>query len=349
MSVSRIAIQCAQLLEESNLDKTSPLDIRAGLGEILARFKIWAGNVGVFAPGNASIEHRLRDDKDIADLLSRLLGRLKKHLEQAVRPPLTEELEDEHEQLESSASSILSGSSSELDWDPDEAAAVPHIDVGDQSRDDPITQANGTIDYLYRLSVLLKKPVSSTENDKVRRFIAKQPDEESAKEQSDFERHVRWMIEVRHFPTAPKVLIDRLVTTVVFRRMKLSYRQRHREKLRQGFPHSLNAQPTFEDMLIGERSHPFSISGLESSRPTTWNSQSHSFSATTASSVNRSRYANFSKSVALSRITQTAVARRGKLDVPKPPHNADGRVKNLLCPYCFRFLENEETREPRWT
>lgn len=344
MSVSRIAIQCAQLLEESYLDKTSPLDIRAGLGEILARFKIWAGNVGVFAPGNASIEHRLRDDKDIADLLTRLLGRLKKHLEQTVRPPLTEEPEDEQEQLDSSVSSISSASSSELDLDPDEAASVPHIDVGDQSRDDPITQANGIIDYLYRLSILLKKPVSSTENDKVRRFIVKQSDEEAAKDQSDFECHVRWMIKERHFPTAPKVLIDRLVTTVVFRRMKLLYRQRHREKLRQGFPHSLNARSTF-----AERSHPFRNSGLESSRPITWDSQSHSFSATTASSVNRSRYANFSKSVALSKITQTAVARREKLDVPKPPYDADGRVENLLCPYCFRFLENEERREPRWT
>ena len=346
MSISRIAIQCAQLLGENNLDKTSPLEIRAGLGEILARFKIWAGNVGVFAPGNASIEYRLRDDKDIADLLSRLLGRLKKHLEQAVRPPLTEESDDEHEQLDSSASSISSDSSSELDLDSDEAASVPDIEVGDQSRDDPITQANSTMDYLYRLSVLLKKPVSSTENDKVRRFIAKPPDEETAEEQSDFESHVRWMIEVRHFPTAPKVLIDRLVTTVAFRRMKLLYRQRHRDKLGQGFPHSLNAQPVFEEMLLGERRHPFGISDLENSRPTIWNSQSHSFSATTASSVNRSRYANFPKSVALSRMTQTAVARRGKLDVPKPPHDTNGRV---VCPYCFRFLEKEERHEPRWT
>lgn len=353
MSITRIAMQCAQLLERGYLEKTSGLDLRAS-SDILVRFKIWAGNVGVFAPGNASIDYRLRDDKDLADVLTRLLGRLKKHLEQAVRPPLREEPEDEQNQVESSTSSDLSDSSSELGLDPDEAGTLPYIDVGGQSRHNPIAQANGIIDYLYRLSVVFRKPVSSAENDKVRQFIAKQSEEEAAKERSDFERYVQWMIPHR-FPNAPKVLADRLVATLVFRRMKLLYRRRHREKLMQGLLRWSTAQPPSEDMLIGETNHPFTHSSLESPRPTTWNphtsiqtatyARSHSISTTRASSVNRSILADCT---ALSEITQAAVARRGKLDIPYPPHDVDARVKNFPCPYCSRFLEEEERREPRW-
>lgn len=346
MSISRIATQCAQLLEESQIDKTSVLHSRAKLGDVLVRFKIWAGHVGVFAPENASIDYRLRDDDDIADVLRRLLGRLKKHLEQAIRPPITEEPEHEREQLESSTSSNSSTSSSELDLDSDETYSLPHIDIGGQLRHDPITQADAIINYLYRLSVVISKPVSSTENDKVRRFIAKQSDDEAATERSDFECHVRWMVEERHCPTAPKVLVDRLVTTAVFRRMKLLYRRRHREKLNQGFPHLLIAQPTFENMRIGEANQ--SLSARPTVRKATY-SRSLIFSGTTASTVNRSKFAHYPEPVALSRITQAAVARRENLDVPQPPHDVFGKGESLPCPYCFRFLEEEEKQEPRWT
>ena len=47
----------------------------------LARFKIWAGNIGVDAEGHASLDHRLRDSPQARGLMLDLLERLQSHLQ----------------------------------------------------------------------------------------------------------------------------------------------------------------------------------------------------------------------------------------------------------------------------
>jgi hypothetical protein len=42
----------------------------------LARFSIWTANIGVFAPGRASMDHRLREVPDIQDVVRGLLDAL---------------------------------------------------------------------------------------------------------------------------------------------------------------------------------------------------------------------------------------------------------------------------------
>jgi hypothetical protein len=39
----------------------------------MARFNIWASNIGAFAPGHASADHRLRDSPEVHFLLMQLL------------------------------------------------------------------------------------------------------------------------------------------------------------------------------------------------------------------------------------------------------------------------------------
>lgn len=41
-----------------------------------ARFKIWAGNIGVFADGHASLDYRLRDNENARNLMKSFLGSL---------------------------------------------------------------------------------------------------------------------------------------------------------------------------------------------------------------------------------------------------------------------------------
>ena len=41
-----------------------------------ARFRLWAANLGVFASGQASIDHRLRDSSELQDLVLQLLDAL---------------------------------------------------------------------------------------------------------------------------------------------------------------------------------------------------------------------------------------------------------------------------------
>ena len=47
----------------------------------LARFKIWAGNIGVDAEGHASLDYRLRDSPRARTLMLDLLDRLQTHLQ----------------------------------------------------------------------------------------------------------------------------------------------------------------------------------------------------------------------------------------------------------------------------
>ena len=44
--------------------------------EQLARFRLWAANLGVFVIGQASIDHRLRDSSELQDLVLQLLNAL---------------------------------------------------------------------------------------------------------------------------------------------------------------------------------------------------------------------------------------------------------------------------------
>lgn len=41
-----------------------------------ARFRMWAANLGVFARGQASVDHRLRDSSELQDLVLQLLDAL---------------------------------------------------------------------------------------------------------------------------------------------------------------------------------------------------------------------------------------------------------------------------------
>ena len=45
------------------------------------RFRVWAGNAGAHRTGRVSLDHRLRDASHIYEELSKLLGELKKDLD----------------------------------------------------------------------------------------------------------------------------------------------------------------------------------------------------------------------------------------------------------------------------
>ena len=46
------------------------------------RFRVWAGNAGAHRTGRVSLDHRLREASHIYDALTKLLGELKKNLDQ---------------------------------------------------------------------------------------------------------------------------------------------------------------------------------------------------------------------------------------------------------------------------
>ncbi|KAH7367165.1 hypothetical protein B0T11DRAFT_50862 [Plectosphaerella cucumerina] len=359
MSLSIIALQCAQLLAQAQTSQTLG-PIKRTIEDTLVRFKIWAGNVGIFAPENASVDYRLRQDDEIVAVLTSILVSLKAHLEQAVSTTIHEEAEDSIDvtvdsQL-SSTSSESSCSSISLDSDASASALdVRPTGTGTPAPIDALAKANDEIDRLYRLALVLRKPVSSTENARVRDFIAKKVAANETEDMDDAEDHARSHLQAR-FPKAAPFLVDRIVSAVVFRRMQLRYRERHQGKLRQGVEQSFFPEAPRTTRLVGSR--------IIQHNPPAPQSATHSrsekalvlqagpsvvFSATNASSVDRARYTKYAESAALSRITHSAVARRLKLDVPAPPRDFDQRLGKVSCSFCMRMISKEEAQEPRWT
>ena len=59
--------QCLQQLASAHPREHSYVE------DQLARFAIWIDNIGIFAPGRASMDHRLREVPDIQDVVIGLL------------------------------------------------------------------------------------------------------------------------------------------------------------------------------------------------------------------------------------------------------------------------------------
>jgi hypothetical protein len=361
MSLSFIALQCAQLLAQAQTSQTLG-PIKRTIEDTLVRFKIWAGNVGIFAPENASVDYRLRQDEEIVAVLTSILTSLKAHLEQAVSTTIPEEPEDAGNVFNLAAAPETSSTSSEsscsisLDSDASESALdVRPTGTAAPAPIDALAKANDEIDRLYRLASVLRKPVSSTENARVRDFIAKKVAANETEDMDDAEDHARSHLQAR-FPKAVPFLVDRLVSAVVFRRMQLRYRERHQGKLRQGVEQSFIPEAPRTTPLVGSRTiqhNPPAIQSATHSRSeralVLQAGPSVVFSATNASSVDRARYTKYAESAALSRITHSAVARRLKLDVPAPPRDFDQRLGKVSCSFCMRMISKEEAQEPRWT
>jgi len=359
MSVSSLAAQCDRFLFETQSNYTLNHHLRLDLVNLRTRFRIWAGNVGAFAPENASIDYRLRDDPDVASIFSSMLGALKTSIEHAVNPsPREEDERDDEHALPESASDSTSSSSSGLELELDSGAEEPFQPKPNAGHDDLIRRANDIINRLYRLASVVRKPVSTNENNRARQIIADKP-EWICDELEDVEDHARSHM-LAHFREASSALIDRLVLAVVFRRGKLCYRRRHQEKLRQLDQSLGNVHRAYKFFGKDRETHPRASPGPREAHGETSNvpgssrglgtgSKSIALSRTNASSINRQRLPGYAKSTALSVVTRAAVTRRQQLDVPRPPGREDGYQKNLECTYCFRIIRTEETEEPRWT
>jgi hypothetical protein len=326
--------------------------LRSDLENQLDRFKIWAGNLGIFAPGNASADYRLRDDQDVKEVIVQMLDRLRQSIKQAIDPPILEEDEEGQGNGEDSEGSESSMAIS-LDRDSDidvNTETENRSDPGDISRQ-ALADVDDILTRLYRLAAIIRKPSSSNENAKVAKFTAK---EDETPENEEYKASVSWQIHFRYRDASPAIL-ERLIATVIFRRKKLQYRERHKEKLSQGIERSepVNMlvpthfqRATLPTTARRRTSSPFLANKATSAKSS---SQTLQFSATDASSVDRLKFASYPKSVPFSGLTKSAVARREQLDVPRPPTPGGENAKEAICPYCFHVVDKEEMRHARWT
>lgn len=349
-TIAKTARLCAQsfvrIQSTHSLDPWSEHELEDQLG----RFKIWSGSIGVFAADTASADFRLKDDQDVKDVLISMITCLREQVEKLGQPSLLPSLPEEQTQENnepassgSPVSSTASSSSWKLSSDSDSAANTKSVHPDVQHQSSGLTQITDIVNRLYRLSAVIRKPVSLSEHARVTQYIDKTKDNLDLE---DFESYVKWQIRLWYPETTVK-LIDRLSDAVVLRRKKLLYRERHQQKLNEGTEDWFIERNT-ESIYLGSKAGRIETPNVAlASRPQSRMPKKVAFSATKASSIDGQALPTYEKSVALSGVTKSAIARRERLDIPAPPKARVGR--ETKCPYCSKFLTREQLKKDQWT
>jgi hypothetical protein len=341
MTITRAARCCAQAfvrrLQADQLahDRSDPA---VETVTQLSRFKIWAGNIGVFAQGAASIEHRLRDDPDIKDVLVRMLQRLEQKIDELSQPIDSEIQREMIDEFSDSSSDSSTQDSEEEDLNDD--------DVGECStrqRSSPLQRIQVIITNLYRITSAIKKPQSSREYDRVLTWASEGP-ADMKEELEELTSHLHWTFGQKHPGLARSTaLTERLIETSVRRRKTLLYRQSHREKLQSGTEdwfRPRNPQSMTRSTLSPETSR--SAFPLPSSSAA---QKPVGLAQTQASSVYRAGFSGRAKPRTLQSVSPSIAYGLGQLDVPQPP-KPEAEGMEVLCPYCNLALDQITLSSP---
>jgi hypothetical protein len=177
----------------------------------LARFKLWAGNIGAHRTGRSSLDYRLRDASHLYGQTIRLVERLIKLVEDATSICVGETTPWDQEPPDSSDLQ-LSDSDDEFPLETDDQTELSQIS----------SSTSEMLDCLFRLSVSIRNPAQHDRFKKAARVNL------SHYENFDI-AHVREAV-----PMIPSAYAERLGKAITRRREYFAYRESHHRKLAQG-------------------------------------------------------------------------------------------------------------------
>lgn len=87
-TIRKVSSRCIDLFVQ-NIENAKPLDraeerSQGTIQDEFVRFKLWESNIGVFADVHASLDFRLREIPDIAELFLRQLDTIEERLDQGI-------------------------------------------------------------------------------------------------------------------------------------------------------------------------------------------------------------------------------------------------------------------------
>lgn len=344
-SLKELGLQCARLFRTAVAARDGTA--RDELEELVGRYKIFAGGIGLFAPGRANIDYRFQSDEESRDALSNLLFILRialKHVlpsEPIVTPEAQPNLPKEVH-LEA-PSQVLSTPGAE-DCSSDESSleeASTSSTEGDFAHPD-IKVVEATIDKLYRFLVLVKNRRSSSKYSRVLRFSANNC---VKTEDDDFESFVRFSIR-REMELASATLTERFVNAAIYRRWKILYEQEHSRKLKQNIGDVLDPEGSTAETYFDQPSQTETEQKntgkmpivVDHSPPTQRRVRFAPMSDTEPSTLQNLESVMPLRSIAPSNVTPSGIVRRGKLDIPPAPKPDSGSLSEVVCPYCSSIL-----------
>jgi hypothetical protein len=217
----------------------------------------------------------------------------------------------------------------------------------------PLKGVEDTIDRLYRLSWVIRRPVAASQNAKAASFRI--TDDDGNEYEKEFEDFAAQMVKHR-FPSTNVSLVAKLAKSITLRRKRFLYRRHHQDKLnfsvsrlhgdcgQHGNTSTLNPSAPENKLL-----HP---SAAEESAPARdkISARTNAPSATSASAFSHQRFRNEANNLTGSVISTAIHAPDDKADsfpVPTPPKTVPGG-KEFECPYCYMTLPSKEARPAQW-
>ncbi|PYH88057.1 hypothetical protein BO71DRAFT_150607 [Aspergillus ellipticus CBS 707.79] len=312
----------------------------------LARFNLWATNIGVFANSKASVDFRLRDSPDVQRIIINLLDVVGIYAGLALRAEL--DLLSPNEGGEPD-SGLLAGSepAASRAQPGDLVSCLNDCQVRPPSKLSmgPAYQSvEDTITRLHRLSTAIRNAGVRNPYSRISRLAI--VDEDGDDINDLFESYVSRVLRVR-YSRLPAVLERRITNAICFRRRRFLYNRLSGQKddgqdAPQATPNEPDPVPAPAPLQAYSRSHPamsgapqrLSVPALTSRTASTF--YPHRFQAPRPSQP----------SVASTASPRTYAPRMHET-IPKPPSIPPGQ-KEAQCPFCPFVIDAKYLTGTRW-
>ncbi|KAK4085634.1 uncharacterized protein Triagg1_624 [Trichoderma aggressivum f. europaeum] len=329
LTIRERAATCVDLFSQAILllARTGSSDDQNGLLDEFGRFKLWASNIGIFADLHSSLDYRLRDFNDIKDSFTRQLitteSRLQQLLDAAQRDPAKPPIKgDEDEEPGISEPSKPTTATMFQDWNNTQLLQSIHQ----------------SIDWLHRLSNLVRKASFANQHKRADKFILKDDDDN---DMSDTLTDYYTKLIKREFSGMQDTMVQRLAASMLVRRRRIMYRrsQQQRWKMPQVEPKTKNLHLVTPSTKLGpiplEPSVPFKNEKAPMSKP-----EATAPSRLTATTIDKNIRQRVSAPSGISRGSTAPLNEQSMLLVPPPPKGID-LGEDFVCDYCCLILPSK--------
>ncbi|KAL6695167.1 hypothetical protein J3F84DRAFT_400021 [Trichoderma pleuroticola] len=331
VTIRERAATCVDLFSQVVLllSQTESSEDQNGLLDEFGRFKLWTSNIGVFADLHSSLDYRLRDFDDIKDSFTRQLITVENRLQQLLdaaqqdlaKPPIKE---DEDEEPGIFTPTKPTTTAAFQDWNNTQLLQSIHQ----------------SIDWLHRLSNLVRKASFANQHKRADKFILKGDDDN---DMSDTLTDYYTKLIKREFSGIQDTLVQRLAASMLVRRRRIMYRrsQQQRWKIPQVEPKAKNLHlvtPSTESMPNPlEPSVPFQNEKVVALKPEAITTAPSRLTATTVDKNIRQRV---SAPSGISKGSTAPLNEQIMLLVPPPPKGVN-LGEDFVCDYCCLILPSK--------
>ncbi|RMJ18505.1 hypothetical protein CDV36_001785 [Fusarium kuroshium] len=325
--------------------------VKSGLQDEFARFKLWTSNIGVFADVHASLDFRVRELPDVAELFLRQLDTIECRLDQ-----LHEDVvETQHREKKT-----VEGQNAVGPFEPIEPVAALDTEKPDFKNWDSIEMLQSiheSIDWLHRLSNLVRKASFANQNRRAKEFRLRDSEgresEELTEAMTSGLREVYKHVIKRNTKDLEGYLADRLIETMIIRHKRILYRRSR--QIRWAIAQVQHLAKRVESPKESRQQHlPGPVPLIQEPKPLKSTPGSTVERSATpvqdrATTLNVATYRKGATPSQLSRATSAPLKQQDQMLVPPPPRAAR-EGKDFVCPYCCLILQSGEAwNRKAWT